>query len=190
MGRFRGVDKAILFGGVLVVIGVGLVSFTAFRLPIASAFWPPLLVMLGAFMTWRVFQHDDREIFLFGGVLLIQVGVLGLINGWFPFVDIGRVWPLFMLMIGVTLLPYGYRKRRSNKYVFIIPGASIVLLSLGFLPFSLGLVKVGLRRFVLEWWPLAIVFLGLLILLSHFGGTIKESSNHSNEGEHRGSRVE
>lgn len=107
-------------------------------------------------------------------------GILGLLNGWFSFIDLHRVWPLFLTVAGVTLIPYGFRKRRINRPVIIIPAVSFILLSLIFLPFSMGLVKMGFREFVYRWWPLLFVFLGILLLASYFGRNLKEKWENPN----------
>ena len=171
-------NKNILLGIVLVILGVGLLSFTAFRLPVFHAFWPAMLIALGGFFIWRVFYLGESEILLFLGMLFVQSGLLGLLNGWFSFIDIERIWPIFLTMVGITLVPYGFRKRRSNRAIFMIPAVTFIFLSFIFLPFSLNLTKMGFRDFVYRWWPLLFVFLGILLLANHIGRNITEKREH------------
>ena len=174
-------NKNILLGILLVVLGLVLLSFTVFKLPLFASVWPSMLIVLGGYYIWRVFFLDEREIFLFLGMLCVQAGVLGLLNGWFSFIDLTRIWPVFLTVAGITLIPYALRKRRSKRAIFMIPAVSFIFLSGVFLPFSLGLMKMSFIEFVYLWWPLLFVFLGILLLANHIGRNIKEKREHPDQ---------
>jgi len=172
-------NRNVLFGVVLVVLGLMALSFTAFKISFVHAFWPPALIFLGGLFIWRVFFLDASEAFLFMGMLAVQAGVLGLLNGWFSFISVERIWPVFLFMAGVTLFPYGMRKRRINRPVFIIPAVTFIFLSVIFLPFSLDIIRMSFREFVILWWPLLLVFIGILFVTSHLGRNLKDKRDYS-----------
>ena len=172
-------NRNVLFGVVLVVLGLVALSFTAFQIPLVHALWPPVLIFLGGYFIWRVFFLDASEALLFMGMLAVQGGVLGLLNGWFSFINVERIWPIFLFMAGVTLIPYGMRKRRFNRPVFIIPAVTFIFMAGIFLPFSLDLIQMSFREFVILWWPLLLVFLGILLLATHWGRNLKDKRKRS-----------
>lgn len=160
--------RTTFLGITLTICGMGLLSYTAFRVPFVHSLWPPALILFGGFLTWRYFFLGMVEFFFFFGMLCVHAGILGLLSGWFSFIDIGRIWPLFLTLTGLTLLPYGYKKRRNNRLALIVPSLSFIFLSLVFLPFSLGVTTLRFREFIFRWWPLLIVFLGILFLVDCF----------------------
>jgi len=181
MKREFHLNRNILLGIVFVAIGIALLSYTAFDLPLIHSVWPPVLIFVGGFFIWRVFFLGENEILLFFGMICAQAGFLGLFESWFSFIDIYRIWPIFLFMAGLTLLPHGFRKRRNNRVIFIIPGFTFIFLAGIFLPFSLGLAQMSFMEFVNLWWPLLFVFLGILLLANHIGRNIKQKKESSKE---------
>jgi phage shock protein C len=45
-----------------------------------------------------------------GGLILIVLGSLFMLNIWFPYFNIGRMWPLILIFIGLAILLRGGRK--------------------------------------------------------------------------------
>jgi hypothetical protein len=73
-----------------------------------------------------------------------------------------------MLVTGVSLVPYGFRKRGSARIAIVVPGLFISLLALLFFPFSLHRTEGGLAAFVRQWWPMILVILGAALIVSFF----------------------
>ncbi|HWQ88455.1 MAG TPA: PspC domain-containing protein [Desulfitobacteriaceae bacterium] len=45
-----------------------------------------------------------------GGLILIILGFLFMLDTWFPYFNIGRMWPLILIFIGLAILLRGGRK--------------------------------------------------------------------------------
>jgi hypothetical protein len=81
--------------------------------------------------------------------------------------SLARIWPAFMVVTGVSLIPYGFRKKGSARTAIVVPGIFILCLALLFFPFSLR-HDGGFAAFVQHWWPLILVILGLALIISFF----------------------
>jgi hypothetical protein len=79
-----------------------------------------------------------------------------------------RFWPFFMMITGLSLIPYGMKKKGAARTAIVIPAIFIAALALTFLPFSLRAVGISFRAFVQQWWPLILVGLGLALIVSFF----------------------
>jgi len=76
------------------------------------------------------------------------------------------IWPVFMAIMGLSLIPYALRRRRRHRIDLLISSIFIVLLSLMFLPFSLKRTSITFFQFVLKWWPLLLIIAGLSLIIS------------------------
>jgi hypothetical protein len=108
-------------------------------------------------------------VFTLGGVVFLLVNTV-LSEGSLP-----RIWPAFMLVTGVSLIPYGYRKKGAARTGIVIPALFISLLAVLFFPFSLRRTGGGFVAFVQQWWPMILVILGIALIISFFS-TRKPSS--------------
>ena len=76
------------------------------------------------------------------------------------------IWPVFMAITGLSLIPYALKRRRRHRIDLLISSIFIVLLSLMFLPFSLKRTSITFFQFVLKWWPLLLIIAGLSLIIS------------------------
>ena len=47
---------------------------------------------------------------LLGGIIIIVIGVIFLLNSVFPWIAIGRLWPLILIAAGIIFIIQAYRK--------------------------------------------------------------------------------
>jgi phage shock protein C len=47
---------------------------------------------------------------LLGGIIIIIIGVIFLLNSFFPWIVIGRLWPLILIAAGIIFIIQAYRK--------------------------------------------------------------------------------
>ena len=87
------------------------------------------------------------------------------VAGWVTGLSIGQIWPFFPGAAGVAGLLAGLRKRRRVSADFAIPSIVFMMLSMFFALFSLRILPMRLKDFVLAYWPaipaFALVFLAL-----------------------------
>ena len=153
----------VLAGGVLLLWNLG-------YLPQLGRLWPIVLLVAGLVFLYLAWPRKHSDTWIIPGMVLTLGGlVLLLANTVFQGGGIKRIWPLFMLVTGVSLIPYALRKRASARAAIIVPAIFISFLALFFLIFSLhGEESGGLVAFVRQWWPMILVVLGVSLIISFF----------------------
>jgi len=58
----------------------------------------------------KSFKKDDGKGSLIGGVILITLGVIFLLDRFIPRIDFGDLWPLILIVAGALLLRNAYTK--------------------------------------------------------------------------------
>lgn len=160
-------NKLAIIGVFFVLAGGVLLLWTQGYLQRFITLWPLLPVVAGLVLLYfRIFRAAP-DYYVFLGTSLLLAGVIFLLtNTVFP-LGLEHIWPLFMTVIGVALLLYGFRKEGASRVSFTVPGGGMILLSGVFLPFSLDLVTVDFVRFVSTWWPVLLVLMGLALIIAH-----------------------
>jgi hypothetical protein len=159
----------LIAGMLFLVAGGALLLRTTGFLTANFSLWPTALVLIGLFLLHRVYFKNGADAHVFSGIFLILVGAFLLVlNTGVLESEFRQFWPLFMLFVGVSLFFFGLKKRGSARLRMTVPALSIALLSLVFLLFSLHIVSMSLRHFVVVWWPGILIFAGgLLIILDY-----------------------
>jgi hypothetical protein len=162
--------NVLLVAGVAVlVVGGVLLLWNLGYLPQPGKLWPVPVIIVGLvflYMTWPR-RHSDRwlipgMVLTLGGVLFLLVNTVLTENG------LARIWPAFMLVTGVSLVPYGFRRRGSARTALVVPGIFISCLALIFLPFSVRRTGGGFGAFARQWWPVILVLVGVALIASFF----------------------
>ena len=162
-------NKLVIMGVSFVLVGGVLLLWTAGYLKAVGTLWPLVPVLVGLVLVYfRVFQSGP-DYYVFLGTSLLLAGVLFLLTNTAVPVELVRIWPVFMTIIGFALLLYGFRKHGAARVTFTVPGGAMVLLSLVFLPFSLELVATDFAAFVAVWWPALFVVVGAVLIGAHAG---------------------
>ena len=58
-------------------------------------------------------KKDDNKGSLIGGVILITLGVIFLLDRFIPRIDFGDLWPLILVVAGALLLRNAYNKPKE-----------------------------------------------------------------------------
>ena len=126
-------------------------------------------MVAGLVMLYLAYFRGRSSRYIIPGMVLSLGGLFFLLfNTILQGHSMERVWPAFMLITGLSLIPFGFRKRGAARISIIIPGIFIAALSLMFFPFSLGAAGMGLLDFVRQWWPLVLVIFGIALVISFF----------------------
>jgi hypothetical protein len=168
--RARRFPNMLLVIGVLLFLFGGLLLLWTFGyLRNVGALWPVIFILFGLFELYEVVFRGRAEVYAFPGMLMALGGIYFLLGTSFmPWRNLIRIWPVFMAITGVSIIPYAFMKRGYARVVLLVPSGAIIILALVFLPFSLHVVSVRFSRFVSEWWPLLVVVLGIGFLIAHF----------------------
>jgi len=153
---------ALVTGGVLLLANVG-----SLRLP--ASLWPVPVLLAGLVLLYLAYLRGRSSRYILPGMLLTLGGLFFLlvetVLGWDA---IGRAWPAFMLITGLSLLAWGLRLKPSRRVAIVVPGVFIAALGLLLFPFSLRRSPGSFAAFVGQWWPLVLVVLGLVLVASFF----------------------
>jgi len=163
-------NKYLILGVFIFIIGSIFLLWRLEFLPSFNALWPLPLIIVGLFILYMVFFHNYREIYIILGMVLSLGGLFFLlVNTVLTEKGLGKIWPAFMLITGVSLLPYAFRKKKERyKIAIIIPSISIIILSCIFFLFSLDIMKLTFHDFVSLWWPVLIMILGISLVILYF----------------------
>ena len=160
-------NKLLVLGTCCVLLGGVLLFWTFGNLPSLGALWPLPFLAAGLVFLYLVFLRGKKERYILPGMILTLGGLFFLLWNTVLFgAHIEKVWPAFMLIAGVSLIPYAFKKPEAARTALIIPAVFIILLSLLFLPFSLERTRLEFRDFVLLWWPVLIIFMGVCLIVS------------------------
>jgi hypothetical protein len=160
----------LLVGGVAIfLVGGVLLLWNLGYLPQPGKMWPVPVILVGLFFLYMAWPRGRSDQWIIPGMVLTLGGtVFLLVNTVLSAQSLERIWPAFMLVTGLSLVPYGYRKRGSARTAIIIPALFISFLALVFFPFSLHRSGGGFAAFVRQWWPIILVILGIALVVSFF----------------------
>jgi hypothetical protein len=138
-------------------------------LPQAGLLWPVAVILIGLVFLYLAWPRRKSDRWIIPGMVLSLGGIVFLLmNTVLRGQDLARIWPTFMLVTGLSLVPYGFRKQGSARTAIVVPGLFICLLALLFFPFSLRLTETDFTSFVRQWWPMILVVLGIGLIVSFF----------------------
>lgn len=174
--------KSLVLGALFVVAGGALLLHTSGKLTGILPFWPILLLVLGLYLLYRVYILGGAEGLVFYGIFAAQAGAFLLLlnaelmgNYYFQ-----NLWPFFMLFAGVALLIFGLQRKGTHRVRYLIPAVSIILLAGVFLLFSLGFIRVSLKRILAQFWPIILILCGVFLIVFDFFRNKIHSKNTEN----------
>ncbi len=168
-GKPRYANTLLIVGVATLVAGGTFLLWSLGYLPGPGHLWPLPVLLGGLFLLYLAYIRGRSNRYIIPGMVLSLGGTFFLLmNTVLRDEAIEKFWPFFMLITGLSLIPYGLRKKGAARTGIIIPSLFIAALSLMFLPFSLRAVDVGFGSFVRQWWPLILVGLGLALIVSFF----------------------
>ena len=174
--RPRYPNKFLVLGVAGLVSGGVLLLWNFGYLPQPGRLWPVPVLVAGLFFLYMAWPRRQSDRWIIPGMVLTLGGLTFLLaNTVLAGESLQRIWPIFMLITGISLIPYGLRKKDSARPAVIVPAAFISILALFFLPFSLHRQDGGLVAFVRQWWPIILVALGIALIVSFF--TSRRPSN-------------
>jgi drug/metabolite transporter (DMT)-like permease len=159
-------NKYLVIGVVTFIIGGLFLLWTLGFLPSFKALWPLPLIIFGMLLIYLVIFQARRDVYLIIGMILTLCGVFFLLMNIISEKNLSKIWPGFMLITGISMIPYALRKKQEKyKIAIIIPALSIIILSCIFFLFSLDILGLSFQVFVSKWWPVLIIILGISFIV-------------------------
>ncbi|HKP53721.1 MAG TPA: hypothetical protein VJ183_13850 [Chloroflexia bacterium] len=157
--------------GVLLIL-MGLVFFAvtqgAFDLEWRTI-WPIFPTITGVFLLLLASQTTDntrRASLVLAGAIPFMVGLFFFTTttGILPRNEMGRLWPIFPLIVGVAFFAAYFASGSQTKY-YLIPGTILMLVGLVFGGILLSGASYGALGQV---WPIFLIIAGVLLLFTNF----------------------
>jgi hypothetical protein len=197
--RTRG---TIFWGLLLIVVGIWLLlEALGLSRPGIVALWPifPTAVGLGLFGTW-LFSADKRTEY---GIaipatinLLIGLFFFLFTFGIFPWSAMAYLWPVFPLIVGIAFI-VAWVLSLFRAWGLLIPGSITAAVGLVGLAFTLAETGNVYLDLFLQYWPVLLIFVGLVVLVATLvgraggqGGREEPSADLEDFGEKQGTDQE
>lgn len=113
------------------------------------------------------YEHKDKKSvkpLIVVGVVFIVIGLINLLNQFFPAISWWAYWPLLLAAIGVYKM-IGNRKHPWSIYRFL-SGVLILLVALLLFACTTGMLGWGVWISVLSYWPMLLIALGCVVISS------------------------
>jgi hypothetical protein len=162
-------NKLLVWGVTVLLVGGVLLLWNFKYLPEPGEFWPVPVIFVGLVFLYMAWPRGNSDRWIIPGMVLTLGGITFLLmNTVLRGQSLDRIWPVFMLVTGISLVPYGLRKRGSARTAVVVPGVFICGLSLLFIPFSLRRAGGSFMAFVQQWWPMILIIVGIVLIISFF----------------------
>jgi drug/metabolite transporter (DMT)-like permease len=125
-----------------------------------------ILILIG--IVFIALYYSKKNIgFLIPGVILISLGLyISLIN----YYNTTKLWPCFFILLGMAFYSIYFIALYGKENWPLVIGTILCLLGLTLLAFSYGILNRRLWRYYNYLWPLALVFVGVILILGKFKG--------------------
>ena len=126
-------------------------------------------VALGGCLLFLAIVKLRRKSVMFAGLFLVLTGLLLFFirTKHIPY-TLDALWPLVVVIGGVSLLLSGlfvYRRARISQ---VIPSVSLLLLGGCCLLFSLDVIQQPFLQFASRWWPVLLIAAGFCLVILFF----------------------
>ena len=150
-----------IFGGILLLVYL----FSRVSLGM-YVFRFALFSLSGSVLLYFALTGTKPALFTFSGLFLSCCSLLFLIADAriIPY-TIKQVWPVTVVLSGLSLFPAGYVRFRKFQISYVVPGVVLAGLGFVFLCFSLNIIKISFAEFARAWWPLIFVIFGLRLVV-------------------------
>jgi hypothetical protein len=135
-------------------------------------------VIIGAICAVFAIKLNKRSLYLFFATFFLLVGFFLFLSALhiLPF-SFSQSWPLLSVFAGLALFPAGWHRFGALRVRFAVPSVVFVLLGCSLMVFSFGVVPFSFKQFVINWWPLLMALMGLILVLLALGTKNNEEAS-------------
>ena len=166
-----------------VVIGIAFLFMTTGLAPRLRSLWPLIPAFLAVCSLYLIILKNLRKKFLFVSLLILLCAIILQLIILVP-LPVRKVWPLFVLASGLSVLPAGYLRYKRLHPVYFVPGTAFLILGTLFSIFSFGQNSVSFRSFLAVWWPAFIMAAGIFLYMIYIVNKSHFKHKHQNELDH------
>jgi hypothetical protein len=145
------------------------------RFSIMRAFF---FIIIGAICAILAVKLNKRSLYLFLAAFFLLVGFFLFLSSLhiLPF-TFSQSWPLLSVFAGLALFPAGWHRFGAIRTRFVVPSVAFVFLGCFLMVFSFRVVPFSFKHFVIQWWPLLVALLGLILVLLALGTKNNEETS-------------
>jgi hypothetical protein len=167
--------RAIAPAFILTLIGVFFlwINLSSLSMTIITEMWPGIVVLVGlTFWIGFIFGHDHDTGLAFVGTFLVLIGAFFFLftlpnvtlpdYGVIHWSDLGKLWPVYLLIVGVALVVL-WIVRRPRDNGLLVPAGILLVFGAG-LYFTL--VKPLRHTDMNNLWPVLLIVSGAAVLLT------------------------
>ncbi len=147
-------------GWILVVLGL---FFLLQYLLDWEFYWAVVLIVVGGVLfLYALIKRSEAGIF--PGTFLFLLGLIFLLHQIDLIDPLTKTWPLILIIIGISFVMIFLV--RPQDWGVLIPGGILTILGLIFLLRNYRYISWGTVGDILQWWPLILIVLGVILLMS------------------------
>jgi hypothetical protein len=160
---------ALLPGLLLLLLGAWLLARNlGVPMPGLEQLWPALLVVMGVAFLGQYLAGGRREeglVFTGTAATLLGAFFLAITLNYLAWSDLARLWPVFVLIGGAAFLAQWLA--RPAERGLLLPALLALAVGGVALVFTLGLLSPAVRAQAARLWPVGLIALGVLLLISY-----------------------
>ncbi|MDR1390125.1 MAG: hypothetical protein LBJ31_09145 [Treponema sp.] len=172
MRQMRRIAAQIVFfsGLLLMMLGITFLLGSLTDISRLSIFRSFLFVIIGAVAAVFSINLANWPFYLFVSSFFILIGLFLFLAAMrvLP-ITFSQSWPLLSVFAGLALIPPGWRRYRAIRVRYLVPALAFVVLGCFLMVFSLKAVPFSFRRFMVNWWPLLVALVGVVLVLLSIG---------------------
>lgn len=125
--------------------------------------------VLGGCLLFISIVKVRKKSMMFSGLFLVMTGTLlfFISINFIPF-GLDALWPLVMVICGVSLLVSDFFVQRRVKVTQLIPAIALILMGVCCLLFSLDIVQQSFLHLASRWWPVVLIAAGICLVILFF----------------------
>lgn len=157
----------LVLGLILIFTGIlFLTTFLAKNTHTGLLFRGIILFVLGLICLYLELYYKKRTWFFFLAIVaIINSVILILCDTGFLSASLKNLWPLFIIVFGLALIPFSWYKNKRLRPTYFVPSIALSCFGIIFLLFSMKIIKERFAVVASTWWPILLVAFGLILIL-------------------------
>ena len=133
--------------------------------PFINPFVNVSLIIFGALCFYfALIRYHHAPLYFFGMYLCLMSLFFLLISTRIIPVSFDRLWPCGMILCGICLVLTCLCRHHRLFSAYLAPGILLTIMGGFFLLFSLDIIAISFKEFVARWWPLFLIFAGVVLV--------------------------
>ncbi|MDR2535714.1 MAG: hypothetical protein LBD29_06745 [Treponema sp.] len=149
------------------------------RISVLAAFF---FVIIGSGCAVLAIKLNKRSLYLFFASFFMLLGFFLFLSALkiIP-VSFSEAWPLLSVFCGLALFPAGWHRYGVFRSRYVVPSIAFVILGSALLVFSFNIVPFSFMQFMINWWPLLVVLVGLILVLISLSTKLNIEDNNKKD---------